>query len=74
MIILDASFANDIETRRLANRYIVSLFGGLIVWRAARQTTITTSSIKAKLLGVLHIAKELIAFQRLFRDLRLDLG
>jgi hypothetical protein len=70
----DASFADDEETRRSSQGYTISLFGGLIVWRAARQTTVTTSSTEAELLAVGLTAKELMALQRLFRDLRLDLG
>jgi hypothetical protein len=44
------------------------------MWRAARQITVTTSSIEAKILGVSFTAKELLALKRLFRDLRLDLN
>jgi hypothetical protein len=44
------------------------------MWRAARQTTITTSSTEAEMLGVSFTAKELIVLKRLFRDLHLDLG
>jgi hypothetical protein len=70
----DASFADDPDTRRSSQGFSISLFGGLITWRAARQTTVTTSSTEAEMLGVALTAKELMALQRLFRDLRLDLG
>jgi hypothetical protein len=70
----DTSFADDADTRRSSQGYTISLFGGLIMWRAARQTTVTTSSTEAEMLGVSFTAKELLALKRLFRDLRLDLG
>jgi hypothetical protein len=70
----DTSFADDADTRRSSQGYTISLFGGLIQWRAARQTTVTTSSTEAEMLGVSFTAKELMALKRLFRDLRLDLG
>ena len=50
------------------------MFRGLIIWKAARQSTVTTSSTESELLGVVLTAKELMALKRLFRDLRLDLG
>ena len=74
IIALDTSFADDLETRRSSQGYIVMLFGGLIIWRAARQDTVTTSTTEAELLGVERTAKEVIALRRFFLELRLDLG
>jgi hypothetical protein len=74
MIASDASFADDIETRRSAQGYTISLFGGLIIWKATRQATVTTSTTEAELLGVEHTAKETMALQRFFKDIKLDLG
>ena len=70
----DASFADDPETRRSSHGYSISLFRGLIIWKATRQSTVTTSLTESELLGVTLTAKELMALKRLFRDLRLDLG
>ena len=74
VIASDASFADDIETRRSSQGYTISLFGGLIAWRAARQATVTTSTTEAELRGVSDTAREIIALQRLFGELRLELG
>jgi len=49
----------------------MSLFGGLIAWRAARQSTVTTSTTEAELLGVEQVAKETIALKRFFQEIRL---
>ncbi|RYO77619.1 hypothetical protein DL764_010202 [Monosporascus ibericus] len=70
----DASFADDPETRRSSQGYIMTLFGGPVVWKAARQATVTTSTTEAELLALEHTAKEAMALKRLFRDLRLELG
>ena len=70
----DASFADDPETRRSSYGYIVMLFGGAILWKAARQNTVTTSTTEAELLALEHVAKETMALKRFFKELTLDLG
>jgi len=74
IVVLDALFTDDIETRRSSYRYYISLFRGLIIWKAARQITATIPSMELELKGVELTTKKLIALKRLFRDLRLDLG
>jgi hypothetical protein len=64
IISLDASFADNKEIRHSSYSYIVSLFGGLIAWKAGKQNIITTSTTKAEIKGV-----EIIALQRLFHKL-----
>jgi hypothetical protein len=70
----DASFADDPETRRSSHGYIISLFGGPIIWKAARQPTVSTSTTQAELLAVEHTAKETMALQRFFKELHLVLS
>ena len=67
----DASFADDAETRRSSHGFIVTLFGGPIIWKAARQPTVTTSTTEAELLALEQIAKETMALRRLFAELQL---
>ena len=74
MIASDASFADDMETRHSSYGYTMSLFGGLIAWKAAKQATVTTSTTEAEMKGVELTAKEIIALQRLFREMQLELG
>ncbi len=74
VIATDASLADDPETRRSSHGYTLSLFGGLIAWKAARQNIVVTSTTHAELLGVEQVAKELIATQRFFKELQLELG
>lgn len=70
----DASFADDTESRRSSQGYIMQLFGGPVIWRAARQATVTTSTTEAELLGLESTVKESMALKRFLRELRLDLG
>jgi hypothetical protein len=74
MIASDASFADDKETRHSSYGYTVSLFGGLIAWKASKQKTVTTSTTEAEMKGVELTAKEVMALQRLFREIQLELG
>lgn len=50
------------------------IFGGAILWKAARQCIIITSTTEAKLLALEHVAKEAIALKRFFQEITLDLG
>lgn len=70
----DASFADDPDTRRSSHGYIAMLFGGAILWKAARQSTVTTSTTEAELLALEHTAKESMALKRFFKELTLNLG
>ena len=74
MIASDASFADDPETRRSSQGYLFQLFGGAIIWKAVRQSTVVTSTTKAKILVLKSTAQETIALKRLFKDLKLELG
>ena len=70
----DASFADDQETRRSSHGYIMQLFGGAISWKAARQSTVTTSTTEAELLALEHVSKEAMAMKRFFNEITLNLG
>jgi hypothetical protein len=70
----DASFADDPETRRSSHGYIAMLYGGAIFWKAARQSTVTTSTTEAELLALEHTTKEAMALRRFLEELALDLG
>jgi hypothetical protein len=74
LITSDASFGDDEDTRRSSEGYIISLFGGPIAWRAARQPSVSTSTTEAELRALTRTGKETIALERLFRDINLELG
>ena len=62
----DAAFADDPETRKSSDGYLFQLYGGPIDWRAAKQSTVTTSSTEAELLSLSTASKELIWWGRFF--------
>jgi hypothetical protein len=60
IIASNASFANNKETRHSSYGYTISLFSGLIAWKAAKQNTITTLTIETEMKGVELTAKEVM--------------
>ena len=70
----DASFADDTKTRRSSNGYVILLFRGLVVWKAARQQTVITLITKAKLLALELVSKKSMAFKRFLAELMLEVG
>ena len=60
LIYSDAAFADNKSTRYSFNKYAIKLFSGMLYFKATKQKTITTASIKAKLLALTLIAKEYI--------------
>jgi Reverse transcriptase (RNA-dependent DNA polymerase) len=65
----DASFADDVATRRSTQGFVMKLFNGPIVWQSARQKTVTTSTTEAELLALSHTARETVAICRLFSQM-----
>ena len=68
----DASFANDAETRRSTEGYLLQLFRGPIDWKAKKQPTVATSTTEAELLALTNAAKEIEAWNRVFEELNFD--
>ncbi len=56
---VDASYANE-KNRRSDEGYTFKLFDELIDWAARNQATISTFTIEAELLAMLHAGKEFI--------------
>jgi hypothetical protein len=53
----DAAFADNID-RKSSDGYLFTLYGGLIDWKAAKQSTVTTSSTKAEPLALSATTKD----------------
>lgn len=68
----DASFADDPETRRSTQGYLMKMFGGPIMWQSSKQKTVTTSTTEAELLSLSHTARETIGLYRLFEQIQFD--
>lgn len=69
----DASFADNTEDRKSSQAFAIKLFGGLIGWRANKQSTVTTSTTEAELLALSQAAKESLFLSRLIKDLGVQL-
>jgi hypothetical protein len=72
MVASDASFANNNIDRKSSQAFAMKLFGGLIGWRANKQDTIITLTIKAELLALAQTAKELMYVSKLLQKLIID--
>ena len=69
----DASYADNTLDRKSSQAFIMKLFGGLVMWRANKQTTVTTSTTEAELLAISQAAKESLFMSRLFKELEIKL-
>ena len=69
----DASYADDVATRRSTEGYVFFLFGGPVDWRCTKQKTVTTSTTEAELLALSHTAKVLYSWRLLFTQIELNL-
>lgn len=70
----DASYGTDPETRRSYQGYLFTLFGGPVDWKAAKQSTVTTSSIEAELLSLSDTAKQALWWDRFFSAIHFSPG
>ena len=68
----NALFVNNTLDRKGSHAFIIKLFKGLISWRANKQDTVTTSTIKAELLTLLQVVKESLYISRLITKLRVQ--
>jgi len=68
----DASFADDPETRKSTQGYLMKLFSGAIMWQSSKQKTVTTSTTEAELLSLSNTVRETIALYRLFGQVQFD--
>lgn len=69
----DASFADNTLDRKSSQAYTMELFGGIIGWRANKQSTVTTSTTEAELLALSQAAKEAMFVSRLIQELGIKL-
>lgn len=71
-IAADASFADDMLTRRSSQGYLIKLFNGPIMWQSSKQKTVSTSTTEAELLSLSHVGKEVQHMARIFKAIRFD--
>jgi len=56
----DASWGNDLHTRKSTTGYVFYLSGGLISWSSKRQSTVALSSTEAEYMALTHTTKEAV--------------
>lgn len=69
----DASFADNSLDRKSSQAFAMKVFGGLTMWRANKQATVTTSTTEAELLALSQAAREGLFMSRLLSSLHIDL-
>jgi hypothetical protein len=67
----DASWGDDIDSRRSTGGYVYKLCGGLISWKSGRQSIVTLSSTEAEFVSLTVAAKEAAAISRLLKEIML---
>uniref|UniRef100_A0A3Q7GKK2 Reverse transcriptase Ty1/copia-type domain-containing protein n=1 Tax=Solanum lycopersicum TaxID=4081 RepID=A0A3Q7GKK2_SOLLC len=54
----DSDYAGDVDTRRSMTRYVFTLGGSVVVWKATLQPTVTLSTMEAEYMALTEAAKE----------------
>ena len=64
---VDSDFASDVDTRKSVTGYLMSLNGGPIAWKAARQGGVTLSSSEAEFVAASQAGKEILYLRALLK-------
>ena len=64
---VDSDLASDVDSRNSVTGYLLSLDGGPISWKAARQGGVTLSSSKAEFVAASHAGKEVLYLRALLK-------
>jgi hypothetical protein len=67
-VLSDASFADDIG-RKSSQGFIIMLGGNPFMWKASKQSTVTTSTTEAELLALTDAGKEAMLWKRGINDI-----
>jgi transposase InsO family protein len=70
----DASYANDIDTRRSTTGFVFMLNGGAVSWSSKLQPTVAVSTTEAEYMATAAAIKEALWFRKLLDDLGEGLG
>jgi hypothetical protein len=67
----DASWANDLDTRRSTTGYLFKLNGNLVSWKSQRQSTVALSSSEAEYMSLAAATQEAIWLKRFVKELKI---
>ena len=71
---VDSDYARDLDKRRSLTRYVFTLCGNVISWKATLQSTIALSTIEAKCMTITEAVKAVIWLKGLVSQFRLITG
>ena len=71
---VDFDYVRDLDRRRSLTRYVFTLCGNVISWKATLQSTIALSTIEAKCMTATEAVKEVIWLKGLVSQFRLITG
>jgi hypothetical protein len=64
----DASFADDLLTRRSTGGHVVFLAGGLVLWKSKKQTFVASSTTQAEFANLLPAAQSALWIARILEE------
>jgi hypothetical protein len=65
----DASWAEDVDSRRSTTGYITRMCGGAVSWNSKRQKSVATSTMEAEYVAAAEAVKEIIYVRQLVQHL-----
>ncbi|XP_075515307.1 secreted RxLR effector protein 161-like [Primulina tabacum] len=66
---VDSDFAGNLDTRKFITRYIFTLYGTTISWKASLQSVVALSTTEAEFIAVTEVVKEAIWLKGLITEL-----
>lgn len=69
---MDADYANDVDTRRSATGYTITVGGSTVCWRSRQQHTVALSTTEAEYMAMGDCVKHLLWFLRLLYVLTME--
>lgn len=70
----DASYADDLDTRRSTSAFVFVMFGGAVSWMSKRQPTVAASTTEAEYIAAAQATREALWLKQLLVDLDLKPG
>ena len=70
----DASYADDLDTRRSTSAFVFIMFGGAVSWMSKRQPTVAASTTEAEYIAAAQATREALWLKQLLLDLDLKPG
>ena len=65
----DASYGEDVDTRRSTSGYIFTVCSGAVLWKSKKQNIITLSSMESEYITMTEATKEAIQLASIYKDI-----